>query len=151
MAQKPASFKTPQYWQSRTIAHIRSQIEQQQRLLQRVQSSLPEELKKQVKYALLKDKKLLIYTDSAVWASQLRFFNQAILASIAPLTRETIGIVQVKVMTVQTGVALQPVRKANIPSADTIEVIRSHSLSIEDEQLQQALLKLSSTLKRLSV
>jgi len=151
MAQKPASFKTPQYWQSRTIAHIRSQIEQQQRLLQRVQSSLPEELKKQVKYALLKDKKLLIYTDSAVWASQLRFFNQAILAGIAPLTRETIGIVQVKVMTVQTGVALQPVRKANIPSADTIEVIRSHSLIIEDEQLQQALLKLSSTLKRLSV
>jgi hypothetical protein len=151
MAQKPASFKTPPYWQNRMTAHIRSEIEQQQRLLQRIQSSLPEALKKQVRHSLIKDNKLLIYTDSAVWASQLRFYNKIILAGIAPLTRETIGIMQVKIMTIPTGVALQSVRKANIPSADTIESIRNHSLTIMDNQLQQALLKLSSTLKRLSV
>jgi hypothetical protein len=150
MSQKPPAFKTSLSFQSRTIAYFYSQIEQQKRALQRIHAVLPEPLAKQVRHCLIKDKKLLIYTDSAAWASQLRFYNYAILAAIAPLTRTSIELMQVKIIAEQTGLVLRSVRKANIPSGEKIAIIRNDSLSIRDDQLKQALLRLSATLERLS-
>jgi hypothetical protein len=150
MSQKPPAFKTSLSFQSRTIAYFYSQIEQQKRALQRIQAVLPEPLAKQVRHCLIKDKKLLIYTDSAAWASQLRFYNYAILAAIAPLTRTSIELMQVKIIAEQTGLVLRSVRKANIPSGEKIAIIRNDSLGIRDDQLKQALLRLSATLERLS-
>ena len=150
MPQKPPSFKVSLSYQNRTMAYFYSQIEQQQRILQRVQTALPDSLKKQAKHCLIKDKKLLIYTDSAAWASQLRFYKSVILAAIAPLTKTPVEMMQVKIITGQTGGILKVKRKAKIPSAEQIEVIRSHSLTVSDNQLRLALLKLSTTLERLS-
>ncbi len=150
MPQKPPSFKVSLSFQNRTMAYFHSQIEQQQRILQRVQAALPDPLKKQARHCLIKDKKLLIYTDSAAWASQLRFYKSVILAAIAPLTKTPVEIMQVKIITGQTGGILRIKRKAKIPSAEQIEVIRSHGLTVSDNQLRLALLKLSTTLERLS-
>jgi hypothetical protein len=132
------------------MAYFYSQIEQQQRLLQRIRAVLPEALAKQALHCLIRDKKLLVYTDSAVWASQLRFYNSAILAAIMPLTRTPVEILQIKILTAKTGIILGARRKAKIPSVEKIEFIRSHSLAVSDNQLRLALLKLSSTLERLS-
>ena len=150
MPQKPPSFKVSLSFQNRTMAYFHSQIEQQQRILQRVQAALPDPLKKQARHCLIKDKKLLIYTDSAAWASQLRFYKSVILAAIAPLTKTPVEIMQVKIITGQTGGILRIKRKAKIPSAEQIDVIRSHGLTVSDNQLRLALLKLSTTLERLS-
>ncbi len=150
MPQKPPSFKVSLSFQNRTMAYFHSQIEQQQRILQRVQAALPDHLKKQARHCLIKDKKLLIYTDSAAWASQLRFYKSVILAAIAPLTKTPVEIMQVKIITGQTGGILRIKRKAKIPSAEQIDVIRSHGLTVSDNQLRLALLKLSTTLERLS-
>jgi len=111
---------------------------------------LPEALAKQARHCLIRDKKLLIYTDSAVWASQLRFYNSAILAAIMPLKRTPVEILQIKILTAKTGIIFGTRRKAKIPSVEKIEFIRSHSLTVSDDQLRLALLKLSSTLERLS-
>ena len=132
------------------MAYFYSQIEQQHRILQRIQAVLPEALAKQVRHCLIRDKKLLIYTDSAAWASQLRFYNSAILAAVVPLTRTPVEIMQIKITAGQTELNLGPKRKAKIPSVEKIEVIRNHSLTVSDNQLRLALLKLSTTLERLS-
>jgi hypothetical protein len=132
------------------MAYFYSQIEQQQQLLQRIRVVLPEALGKQARHCLIRDKKLLVYTDSAVWASQLRFYKSVILAAIMPLTRTPVEILQIKIMTAKTGIILGARRKAKIPSVEKIEFIRSHSLTVSDVQLRLALLKLSSTLERLS-
>jgi len=132
------------------MAYFYSQIEQQQQLLQRIRVVLPEALAKQARHCLIRDKKLLIYTDSAVWASQLRFYNSAILAAIMPLKRTPVEILQIKILTAKTGIIFGTRRKAKIPSVEKIEFIRSHSLTVSDDQLRLALLKLSSTLERLS-
>ena len=150
MSQKPPSFKASLSFQNRTMAYFCSQIEQQQRILQRIQAVLPVALAKQVRHCLIREKKLLIYTESAVWASQLRFYNSAILAAIMPLTRTSIEIMQIKIIAAQTGLIPGPERKAKIPSAEKIEVIRNHSLTVPDNQLRLALLRLSTTLERLS-
>jgi len=132
------------------MAYFYSQIEQQQRILQRIQAVLPEALAKQVRHCLIRDKKLLIYTNSAAWASQLRFYNSAILAAIVPLTRTPVEIMQIKIIAGQTRLIFGPKRKAKIPSVEKIEIIRNHSLSVSDNQLRLALLRLSTTLERLS-
>jgi hypothetical protein len=150
MPQKPPSFKVSLSFKNRTMAYFYSQIEQQQRILQRVQTALPDPLKKQAKHCLIKDKKLLIYTDSSAWASQLRFYKSVILAAITPLTKTPVEIMQVKIITAQTRSVLGVKRKAKIPSAEQIEVIRSHGMTVSDNQLKLALLKLSTTLERLS-
>ena len=150
MPQKPLSFKGSLSFQNRTMAYFYSQIEQQQRILQRIQVVLPDALAKQARHCLIRDKKLLIYTDSAAWASQLRFYNSAILAAIVPLTRTPVEILQIKIIAGQTGFIQGPKRKAKLPSVEKIESIRNHSLTVSDNQLRSALLKLSTTLERLS-
>ena len=150
MPQKPPSFKVSLSFQNRTMAYFYSQIGKQQRILQRIQAVLPGTLAKQIRHCLIRDKKLLIYTDSAAWASQLRFYNSAILDAIAPLTRTPIEIMQIKILAGQTGLILGPERKAKIPSVEKIAIIRNDSLTVSDDQLKSALLKLSSTLERLS-
>ena len=150
MPQKPPSFKVSLSFKNRTMAYFYSQIEQQQRILQRVQAVLPDALAKQVRHCLIRDKKLLVYTDSPAWASQLRFYNSAILAAIVPLTRTPVEIMQIKIIGGQTGLILGPGRKAKIPSVEKIELIRNDSLTVPDNQLKLALLKLSATLEKLS-
>lgn len=132
------------------MAYYAGQIEQQKRILGQVQNALPTVLAKQARHCLIKGKTLLIYTDSAIWATQLRFYKQAILTSVAKLSREPAEIIQIKIMTEPTGPSMQVTRTAKIPSATTIAIIRNDGLGVSDNQLKQALLNLSSTLERLS-
>lgn len=150
MPQKPPLFQTSLSFQNRTIAYFFSQIEQQKRVLQRIQSVLPETLAKQARHCLIKDQKLLIYTESAAWASQLRFYNSAILAAIAPLTKASIEKMQVKIIAERTGLISGSIRKANLPSVEKLAIIRQNSLNIADDHLKLALLRLTATLERLS-
>jgi len=150
MPSKPPTFKVSLSFQNRTMAYFYSQIEQQRQVLQRIQAAIPEALAKQVRHCLIRDKKLLIYTDSAAWASQLRFYKSAILAAIVPLPRTPVEVMQIKIIAGQTGLILGSKRKAKIPSVEKIELIRNDSLSVSDNQLKLALLKLSATLERLS-
>ena len=150
MPQKPLSFKVSLSFQNRTMTYFYSQIEQQQQVLQRIQAVIPEALAKQVRHCLIREKKLLVYTDSAAWASQLRFYNSVILTAVKPLSRSPVEIMQIKIIAGQTGLISGSKRKAKIPSVEKIELIRNDSLNVSDNQLKLALLKLSSTLERLS-
>ena len=161
MATKPTSFKAALSFSNRTIAHFYSRIEQQKLALQRIHGVLPATIARHALHCVINGKKLLVYTDTAAWASQLRFYNSAILAAIAPVTRESVSIMQIKIRieTSPTGhrrgalagaEASVTGRKPIIPSAEKIELIYKHSLTMADEQLKQALLRLSTTLAKLS-
>lgn len=161
MATKPTFFKAALSFPNRTITHFYSQIEQQKMALQRIHEVLPATIAKHALHCVINGKKLLVYTDTAAWASQLRFYNSAILAAIAPITRESVSIMLIKIRIdtsftrrkgdAQAGTEVSLVsRKPIIPSAEKIELIHSYSLTIADEQLKQALLKLSTTLAKLS-
>lgn len=151
MAKKPTSFKAALSFPNRTIAHFYSQIEQQQRVLKRIHEVLPAQIAKHALHCVISGKNLLVYTDTAAWASQLRFYNSAILAAIAPVTRESISIMQIKVRAEIVQARTLPGRTPNIPSAEKIELIHNHSLTVSDEQLKLSLLRLSTTLAKLSM
>jgi hypothetical protein len=143
MTTEKTTFKTPLSYENQTIAYFRGCMGQQKRLLKTIQAVLPPHLVEHIHCCLLKGNKLLVYTDSAVWASQLRFYNAA-LVSIEP----SVLTVQIKVITEQVGLVAKTERKAQLPSAKKIAEMRKDSLSIEDQPLQAALLKLSATLAR---
>ncbi|HEY8158875.1 MAG TPA: DciA family protein [Methylobacter sp.] len=162
MTKKLTSFKAALSFPNGTIAYYCSQIEQQKQVLQRIHEVLPIAIAEHALHCVVNGRKLLIYTDTAAWASQLRFYNRAILAAIAPVTRESVSIMQIKVRaeTPSTGrrqeaedddLQTRPLgKKPNIPSPEKIAFIHSHSLTVSDEQLKTALLKLSATLAKLS-
>lgn len=150
MAKKPTFFKAALSFPNRTIAHFYSQIEQQKQVLQCIHGVLPAAIAKHALHCVVNGKKLLVYTDTAAWASQLRFYNSAILAAIAPVTRESVSIMQIKIMVETLQATPLPSRKPNIPSAEKIEFIHNHSMTVTDEQLKRALLRLSATLAKLS-
>jgi hypothetical protein len=154
---KISSFKAALSFPNRTIAHFYSQIEQQKLVLQRIHAVLPATVAEHALHCVINGKKLLVYTDTAAWASQLRFYNSAIIAAIAPVTRESVSIMQIKIRMEPPLTERRPEveaslssRKPNIPSAEKIEFIHNHSLTVSDEQLKQALLRLSATLEKLS-
>ena len=118
--------------------------------MKQIKAVLPDNLAKQTKHCLIKDHNLLVYTDSAIWASQLRFYNSAILTSIQTLVKSPIDNLQIKIITRASGVTETAIRKANLPTLEGIDLIRKLSLSISDDKLSVALLKLSTTLKRLA-
>jgi hypothetical protein len=149
MSKKTIPFKAALSFPNRTIVNFYSQIEHQKQLLQCIRTVLPDALAKYARHCVINNKKLLIYTDSATWASQLRFYNKAILA-IPPLIKLSIEMMQIKIISEQTGINRQPGEQAIIPSAESIEIIRNHSRAVPDNQLKLALLKLSATLERLS-
>ena len=148
MAEKLQPFKKSLAYPNRTMVYLHSQIEQQQRILKQIKAVLPDNLAKQTKHCLIKDHNLLVYTDSAIWASQLRFYNSAILASIKTLVKSPINNLQIKIITRPSGLTETAIRKANLPSLEGIDLIRKNSLCISDDKLSAALLKLSATLKR---
>jgi hypothetical protein len=150
MIKTTTSFKSALSFQTRRIDYFYSRIEQQKLILQQIQAILPDDLKYHARHCIISNKKLLIYTDSATWASQLRFYSKAILAAIAPVTNGTVEIMQLKLLTEQTTAKVKTDRKANFPSLEKIYHIRNQGLMISDDQLKRALLNLSATLERLS-
>jgi hypothetical protein len=132
------------------MAYFYNQLEQQHKILQKIQAVLPDTLAKQTRHCLLRERKLIIYTDSATWATQLRFYNSAILDAVITLTKTPVESMKIKIITGTLGLVSKTTRLAKLPSVEKIEAIKMDSLTIEDNQLRLSLQKLSATLERLS-
>jgi hypothetical protein len=149
MTSEKITFKPALSFKSHTITTLHDQIARQKQVLRAVQAVLPYHLATELKHCLVKDNKLLIYTDSSVWASQLRFYQGAILATTSPLI-EGVTSVQIRMITQQVGLVTRSEHKAKLPSAEKIVQMHRDSLNIADEQLRLSLLSLSATLTRLT-
>jgi hypothetical protein len=146
---KPASFKRALKFSNRSFDQLDCKIRQQKELLQSVRKVLPGDLAKHVHHSLLSGNKLLIYTDSAAWATQLRFYQQKLIAAAQALSKNTTANVQIKILTQQTGPSLQQADAAIIPSTDRREAIRNQCLADPDSELAHSLLNLVNTLERI--
>lgn len=150
MIRKPLPFKDSLSYSNKTMAFYYQQINNQQLLLKNIKDVLPKNLAEQARHCVIKEKKLLIYTESAIWASQLRFYEHMILSAINPLTKTRIENMQTKVLTTPAHNRFLNIRKPKLPSTDKIKLLKANSMAIEDTQLRNALQKLSNTLEKLS-
>jgi hypothetical protein len=151
MTQKRQTLKPILAYPNKSIAQLSLQINQQLAILGQIKSVLPIELQVHVLHSVLNGKKLLIYTDSANWATQLRFYGETMLAVFKSNCSTPATVLQVKIINDVATAKVNPKNKATIPSQRVSYEIRKLSLVTTDPQLKQALSNLSSTLARLNV
>ena len=150
MAKNPLPFKISLSYPNKVMTFYYQQINNQQQLLTAIKEVLPENLTNQARHCVIKEKKLIIYTDSASWASQLRFYENMILSAINQRTKTRIETMQTKLIKTTTQNRVLSIRKPRLPSTQKIKSLQVDSMAIEDMQLRSSLQKLSNTLEKLS-
>lgn len=151
MSNKYTTFKSALGYEGKVFALYKYQIETQTKLLQKIKSILPEHLSEHIHYCVLNNKKLSLYTDSAIWSSQLRFYHQTILQALLSTHSGVIETLQIKIIP-QTVKQENPAEKQSkvLPSAENIDFILQQAEQQEDDTLKSALLKLGRTFKKKS-
>ncbi|ESS72020.1 hypothetical protein MGMO_77c00330 [Methyloglobulus morosus KoM1] len=147
--QRPQPLKPILSFPNRTIAQLCLQINQQLAVLGRIRAALPKELAIHALHCVCNNKKLIIYTDSANWASQLRFYGETILAAFESTAAKPVTLLQIKIIDGLVPEKTSPKNKALIPNENVAYEIRRLSLRTTDTELSQALDKLSKTLIRI--
>lgn len=147
---KPTDFRQLLAQPNRSLASIYQQIDQQKKLLSLIKSALPDHLKERAAHCVIDRSKLIVYADSANWASQLRFYRAAILGAIDKSPYRPVDILQFRITEPLQPESAEPVRPAKLPGKSSIANIRRNAELREDDPLAGALLRLSETLERLS-
>lgn len=143
---KKSGFKSALDFNGRQMAVCLAMIAEQNKLLAIVKTALPDNIAKSVIHCVKSKQRLLLYTESASWASQLRFFHQAILNKLAETEYKNIQTLQVKIQA-------KPIEQKTgslllIPSAKNIRMIQAQVNEHDEDELNQALLRLSNTLEK---
>lgn len=143
-AKKPA-FKSALDFNNRPLLLCLDTIAQQQRLLRLIKSVLPAEIAAHVQHCVINEQALLLYTDAATWASQIRFFHGDILNKLVASGQQNIKRIQVRITLPMTVAA--PIRKPQLPSQQTVQFLQNYSQDANDD-LAVALNKLAATLQK---
>jgi hypothetical protein len=147
MVTQTARFKLALTHQNKILANYQSQLQQQQWLLDIMRSVLPDTLKSHARYCVIANRCVSVYTPSAVWASQLRFYTNTMLDAILKWRQyayvEKVHIRILNAMPVVTAVFRQP----KIPPMPIIKQIGA-ARSNQTDALGLALTNLSKTLEK---
>lgn len=123
-------------------------IADQRKLLTIVKTALSTELAEHATHCVASGSLLLLYSDSASWASQIRFFNRRILDVLHAAGEQYIVRLQVRIVA-PTAEPVRPKRQALLPSPENIDLICRRAGQVDDE-LEAALARLGATLARRS-
>ena len=144
-SKKPV-FRSALDFDSRSLALCLETIAEQNQLLSIVGTALPTSIAEHVNHCVLSGNCLLIYTESAAWASQIRFFQQAILSKLHDSGQAKITLVRIKVFSLprepETG------RKVQMPSPETVRAMAGLADQKSDDVLDVALANLANTLRK---
>jgi hypothetical protein len=144
---KKSAFRSALDFDTRQLTITQAIIAQQKALLALIKTVLPKEIAESIQHCVHSGSRLLIYTASASWASQIRFYQRDILTKLADSGQRNINSLQLKI---SPPVQDQPHnRTVQLPSAENISLLRQQMTEgTEGDALQQALLKLASTLDK---
>ena len=142
-------FKPALSYPNRTTVSIITRVDLHRKILAVIRAVLPESLANHALYCVLENRKLLIYSQSAAWASQLRFYSPAMLAAVNAKTDVSVELIQVRILQQHPVQLITEPKK--IPAPETIESIQDRLISLPESKLKQSLLSLSETLRKLAV
>lgn len=144
---RKSAFKSALDFDARQLAVCMEIIAEQKALLAIVKAALPAEIADHVQHCVRSGNRLLIYTETASWGSQIRFFNVNILNNIAESGQKNIRSLQVRI---GPQLVQQPSpRMPRMPSAENIGLLRDQIIDHEtDDDLKRALSRLTVTLEK---
>ena len=143
---KNNSFKAVQRYEEKILARYIFQMSVHSELLQTIKSALPAALSPHAIHCVSSERKVSIYTDSAAWSSQLRFYHQAMLKALVASNRGDFETIQIKI--IPKTVQFDKKEKPQLPSSENINSLLNQAKNQTDETLKVALLKLGNTLKK---
>ncbi|GAB4254636.1 MAG: hypothetical protein Kow0065_01910 [Methylomicrobium sp.] len=148
---QPKSISQILIYRYRTFGKIAAQMEQQLHLLRIIKASLPRSLADHTVHCLIDNTKLIVYADSANWASQLRFHRTTMLKAIEKSANHSITTLQFRIAEPIIQKTDRRSRQAKIPNHDSLSHLRnSINSTANHDPLAASLLKLTETLERLS-
>ena len=145
---KKTLFKSALDFDGRPMAMCLEKLAEQKRFLRVVQTTLPEQIAEHAMHCVISDTRLIIYTDSAVWASQIRFFQEVILNKIQGAGQRKITNMQIKVLP-PVG-PLNRARGVRVPASETVQALLGQVNDKSSDALDIALSKLAKTLSKRS-
>ena len=144
---KKSFFKSALDFDARQLAVCMEIIAEQKALQTIVKTALPAEIADHVQHCVRSGNRLLIYTETASWGSQIRFFHVSILNKIAESGQKNIISLQVRIS--PQLIRQQSARTPRLPSTENIGLIRDQIIDHEtDDVLTQALSRLTRTLEK---
>lgn len=148
MAYKKNPFKPTLSYEGSILSGYKQQINLQNKLLATIKASVPDRLACHILYCAFSEQKVSLYTDSAIWSSQLRFYHQAILNTLLSSNVGSFQSLQIKVLPKSTPAE----NKDNkiYPSAENISAILGTAEQQTDDLLKNALLNLGKTFQKKS-
>ncbi len=148
---KNARFKPVNEVNKQALNNFLETILEQQKLIEIVRIGLPTHLAGHVQHCVESGPSLIVYCDSAAWASQLRFCTKAILEQLRTAGRSRITKIQVRLVPQEIGSAASK-RSPRLPSAAAIESICGNLADGSDsDELAAAMARLRVTLRRRTV
>jgi hypothetical protein len=141
-------FKSALALSDRALLQLAARLRKHQDLLKIIRSTLPGTLACRVTDCVVSGKKLILYSDSAAWTSQLRFHSAAVLATAQKAGYETLETVTMRILPPLTE-QLATGSKPRLPAAANIAQLRNAARGVTDDTLQRALDRLGATLARL--
>ncbi len=148
MRSKYSSFKSAHHVSTRLFSAYQQQIKKHQQIQQLICSVVPKSLATHIQYSLINDESVVIYTDSAIWSSQIRFLQSQILKKLHQTGFNHISILKLKVLNMERSTT-QPTDPI-YPDLETIDLITQVADSHQTDRLGEAMQRLSNTLKKKS-
>ncbi len=146
---KKNTFKSALSYEGKILENYKYQLHIQNEILKIIKSSIPFKLSHHVLYCVVSEKKVLVYTNSAAWSSQLRFYHQQMYQALLMSNYTTFETLKIKI--IPPTIAPNNHNKPTIiPSAKHINLLREQAENQPDEALKKALLNLAKTFKELS-
>lgn len=129
---------------------INQKLQTHQAIFRQVNSVVPNSIKAHLVDCATKGTKLLLFTDSSAWASQLRFYNPIVLKALKNQSIPPIKQIHIRIVPPEPK-HNRRLKKTRTPSLEAINGIRSAGENAEEPVIKNSLVRLASTLeKRLS-
>lgn len=131
------------------LSNLNQRLKNHSDLLILVKESLPDSLSAHCTGCCLNQSTLILYSKTAAWVSQLRFYKPVLLDSInSKAPQHAISEIVFRVLVTPYGITSQyNINRPNTPSYQTIEEIAESARHISDKQLRKSFEKLAHTLR----
>ena len=131
---------------AKSLAALLTKLEVHNKALSASKKALPSYLSEHCLHCVVRDNRLILFTDTASWSSQLRFCAPVILQAVNASLPGRYDTLQVRVTltgTTTPDTAHRPRR----PSRETVGQIRENAQHIADDRLKRSLVRLSQALE----
>lgn len=143
-------FKSVLHYSKSILPKYQATLLQQKKLQTIIKECLPDNLSAHVHHCVASGPRILLFTDSANWATHLRFFQQQIIRSINAAGYPQLDNLRIRITSPLSQKNNASTRRKRIPSQKNIDIIRQHALQQTDPKLNRSLLRLSATLRNRS-